>query len=68
VDDLIPAAQSLIRSLCHDKDGWEYSATDELAADPWGADRILAFRRADYVLCYVGFRGSTPLYVLQRIE
>lgn len=68
MEHLIPAAESLIRSLCHDKEGWEYTSSEELVADPWGADRVLAFSREDYVICYVGFRGSRPLYVLQRVE
>lgn len=68
VEHLIPAADSLIRSLCHDKDGWEYSGHEPLDNDTWGADRIMVFRRTDYVTCYVGFRGEQALYVLQRIE
>ena len=64
----VTAAESLIRSLCHYKDGWEYDGGEELADDPWGANRLLVFRREDYVTCYVGFRDEQPLYVLQRIE
>lgn len=65
---LISSADSLIRSLCHDKDGWEYDRDEELVDDPWGANRLLVFRRSDYVTCYVGLRDEQPLYVLQRVE
>ena len=68
MDELIPAAQELIRSLCHDKDGWECTGSEELTDDPWGADNLLIFNREDYFVCYVGFRGEQPLYALQRIE
>ncbi len=68
MEDLISAAESLIHSLCHDKEGWEYSGSEELAADPWGAERVLVFHREEYVVCYVGFRSGQPLYVLQRVE
>jgi len=54
--------------LCSDQDGCEYSGSENLTNDPWGADQVLVFRRQDYVTCYVGFRGQQPLYVLQRIE
>jgi hypothetical protein len=59
---LVPAADSLIRSLCHEKEGWEYEGGELVAKDPWGADRLLVFRRTDYVTCYVGFHGVQPLF------
>lgn len=65
---MVAAAETLIRDLCHDKDGWEYDGIDEAGPDIWGAERVLVFRREDYVRCYAGFHGSTALYVLQRIE
>lgn len=66
--ELIKSAQNLIRSLCHDKDGWEFREMESLKDDPWGADTLLIFNREDYVVCYVGVRNESPLYVLQRIE
>jgi hypothetical protein len=68
MEDLIPAALSLIRSLCRDQEGWECDDSENLTDDPWDADQMLVFRRQDYVTCYVGFRNGHPLYVLQRIE
>ena len=62
------SAQNLIRSLCHDKDGWEFREMESLKDDPWGADTLLIFNREDYVICYVGMRDGNALYVLQRIE
>jgi hypothetical protein len=68
MEQMIAAAEALMRSLCQDRDDWEYAGAEEVTDDFWGADRFLVFRRQDYVTCYVGFRGSQPLYVLQRIE
>ena len=65
---LVEIAEKFIADLCHDKKGWEYTESEKLSDDPWGADQILIFNREDYVVCYVGFRGEQPLYVLQRIE
>ena len=64
----IDAALQFIASLCHDKEGWEFSDSEALESDEWGADKLLIFNREDYVVCYVGFRQGAPLYVLQRIE
>jgi hypothetical protein len=68
VENQVRLALNFIRDLCHDKEGWEYSGSEELERDDWGADRFLMFNREDYVVCYVGFREERPLYVLQRIE
>ena len=68
MENFVTAAESLIRSLCRDQDGWEYSESESLKDDPWGADQMLVYHRKDYLTCYVGFRGQQPLYVLQRIE
>jgi len=68
MENHIEQALSLIRSLCHDKEGWEYSDSEKLESDPWGADQLLIFNREDYVVCYVGLKNGNPLYVLQRIE
>ena len=64
----VKSALGLIRSLCHDKDGWEFTDSETLHGDQWGADLLLTFHREDYVVCYVGIRKEQPLYVLQRIE
>jgi len=64
----IRMALDLIRSLCHDKEVWEFSDSEIIPTDEWGADKLLIFKRSDYVTCYVGLRQTTPLYVLQRIE
>jgi hypothetical protein len=67
-EDILRSAESLIRSVCHDKDGWRFDECEPIENDAWDADHILVYRRNDYVTCYVGLRQGTPIYVLQRIE
>ncbi len=68
MDELVAEAEALIRSTCHDKDGWEYQGSEPINDDTWGAETIATFRRNDYLTCYVGMVGGRAVYILQRIE